>query len=97
MPAPSRWASWYSSARVLLEVNMISLPRKPHFSASISSVRLGFLQHLETEVQPMKKPFVTKQQLSAITAQYPTPFHLYDESGIRANARRWTGGGRPPG
>ena len=46
----------------------------------------------------MKKPFVTKQQLDAITAQYPTPFHLYDESGVRANARRlcaafaWNGG-----
>ena len=36
----------------------------------------------------MKRPFVTKQQLDAITAQYPTPFHLYDEAGIRANARR---------
>ena len=36
----------------------------------------------------MKTPFVTKEQLEAITAQYPTPFHLYDERGIRANARR---------
>ena len=36
----------------------------------------------------MKKPFVTLEQLQAITAQYPTPFHLYDEAGIRANARR---------
>ena len=40
MKAPSRSASRYSSARVLLEENMISSPRKPHFSASISSVRL---------------------------------------------------------
>ena len=40
MTAPRRSASWYSSARVLLEENMISRPRKPHFSASISSVRL---------------------------------------------------------
>lgn len=36
----------------------------------------------------MKTPFVTKEQLEAITAQYPTPFHLYDEKGIRENARR---------
>ena len=46
----------------------------------------------------MKKPFVTKQQLDEITARHPTPFHLYDETGIRANARRvnaafaWNGG-----
>ena len=35
----------------------------------------------------MKTPFVTKAQLDAITAQYPTPFHIYDEKGIRENAR----------
>ena len=36
----------------------------------------------------MKKPFVTLEQLQAIVDQYPTPFHLYDEKGIRENARR---------
>lgn len=36
----------------------------------------------------MKKPFVSLEQLKKITAQYPTPFHLYDEKGIRENARR---------
>lgn len=36
----------------------------------------------------MKTPFVTQDQLEAIAAQYPTPFHLYDEKGIRDNARR---------
>ena len=36
----------------------------------------------------MKTPFVTKDQLEAIAAQYPTPFHVYDEKGIRENARR---------
>lgn len=36
----------------------------------------------------MKKPFVTKAQLDTITARYPTPFHIYDEKGIRENARR---------
>lgn len=36
----------------------------------------------------MKKPFVTRDQLETIAASYPTPFHLYDEKGIRENARR---------
>lgn len=36
----------------------------------------------------MKKTFVTTQQLERITAKYPTPFHLYDEKGIRENARK---------
>lgn len=35
-----------------------------------------------------KKPFVTKEQLVEIVKQYPTPFHLYDEKGIRENARK---------
>ena len=35
----------------------------------------------------MKTPFVTKAQLEEIAAKYPTPFHLYDEKGMRANAR----------
>ncbi len=36
----------------------------------------------------MKKPFLTKDQLEAVAVQYPTPFHIYDERGIRENARR---------
>ncbi len=36
----------------------------------------------------MKKPFVTKEQLEEISKTYPTPFHLYDEKGIRENARK---------
>ena len=35
-----------------------------------------------------KKPFVTKEQLEEIIKQHPTPFHLYDEKGIRENAAR---------
>ena len=35
-----------------------------------------------------KKTFVTKAQLDEIVKQYPTPFHLYDEKGIRENARK---------
>lgn len=35
----------------------------------------------------MKKTFVTKEKLEEIVAKIPTPFHLYDEAGLRANAR----------
>ena len=35
-----------------------------------------------------KKPFVTLEKLREITKTYPTPFHLYDERGIRENAER---------
>ena len=34
-----------------------------------------------------KKAFITKAQAEEIVKQYPTPFHLYDEAGIRENAR----------
>ena len=34
-----------------------------------------------------KIPFVTKEQLDEITKTYPTPFHLYDEKGIRENVK----------
>lgn len=34
-----------------------------------------------------KKPFVTKEQLDEIVQKYPTPFHIYDEKGIRENAK----------
>ncbi len=32
-----------------------------------------------------KKPFVTLEQIKEITKTYPTPFHIYDEKGIRKN------------
>ena len=36
----------------------------------------------------MKKiPFVTKEKVQDIVKEYPTPFHLYDEKGIRENAK----------
>lgn len=35
----------------------------------------------------MKRPFATREQLEEIAARYPTPFHLYDERGIRETAR----------
>lgn len=35
----------------------------------------------------MKKPFISKEKLEDMTSQYPTPFHLYDEAGIRQKDR----------
>ena len=34
-----------------------------------------------------KKAFVTREQIEEITKRYPTPFHIYDEKGIRENAQ----------
>ena len=34
-----------------------------------------------------KKPFITLEQAQRIIADVPTPFHIYDEKGIRENAR----------
>ena len=36
----------------------------------------------------MKTPFVTKEEIQEIAKTYPTPFHIYDEKGIRENARK---------
>lgn len=36
----------------------------------------------------MKKPFVNLDQLKGIVKEFPTPFHLYDEKGIRENAKK---------
>ena len=35
----------------------------------------------------MKTPFTTKEKLEEIIREIPTPFHIYDEKGIRENAR----------
>ena len=34
-----------------------------------------------------KKTFVRKEQIEEIVKKYPTPFHIYDERGIRENAK----------
>ncbi len=34
-----------------------------------------------------KKPILTLEQIKEITKTYPTPFHIYDEKAIRANAQ----------
>lgn len=36
----------------------------------------------------MKQPFITKEKIIDIAKTYPTPFHIYDERGIRENAAR---------
>ena len=36
----------------------------------------------------MKIPFISRDQLENIVSKYETPFHLYDEKGIRENARK---------
>ena len=35
-----------------------------------------------------KKPFVTLEQVKEIVKTYPTPFHIYDERGIRENVKK---------
>jgi diaminopimelate decarboxylase len=35
-----------------------------------------------------KKAFVTKEMIEEIVKTYPTPFHIYDEKGIRENAKK---------
>ena len=35
-----------------------------------------------------KRPFITKEKAEEIIREIPTPFHIYDEKGIRENARR---------
>ena len=35
-----------------------------------------------------KRPFVSLEQVREMEKKYPTPFHLYDEKGIRENARK---------
>lgn len=40
------------------------------------------------EAYAAKQPFVDKETLEHIVEQFPTPFHLYDEAGIRRNHAR---------
>ncbi len=35
-----------------------------------------------------KEPFLTLEEVKEITKTYPTPFHIYDEAGIRENVRQ---------
>ena len=50
----------------------------------------------------MKTPFIKREALEKIVEEFPTPFHLYDEKGIREKARAvnqafsWNKGIRAP-
>ena len=45
-------------------------------------------KELEKEVLTLsKEAFITKEKAEEIAAQIPTPFHIYDEAGIRKNAQ----------
>jgi len=45
------------------------------------------MKKLQTGAIMKKKPFTTKEKLEEIIKEIPTPFHLYDEKGIRENAK----------
>lgn len=45
------------------------------------------LANLADEGYALKTPFVGKTKLESLAGEFPTPFHLYDEAAIRANAR----------
>ena len=55
-------------------------------AATIKSI-FRFSKDCSREALSLKETFVTLDQLRQITARYPTPFHLYDEAGIRRTAR----------
>lgn len=43
----------------------------------------------ESNLARKKEPFVNKKQLEKIISEFATPFHIYDEKGIRKNAREF--------
>ena len=45
------------------------------------------LENLPNWGYDLKTPFADKATLEALASEFPTPFHLYDEAAIRANAR----------
>ena len=44
------------------------------------------LQEYESKLHLVEKFVTIKEQIEEIVKSYPTPFHLYDEKGIRENA-----------
>lgn len=55
----------------------------------LAKFRLRYIIQKEFESRELsmqKRPFVTREEIEEITKTYPTPFHIYDEAGIRANA-----------
>ena len=50
--------------------------------------RIKNIKETPEDMKMEKKAFVTKEQVEEIVKSYPTPFHIYDEKGIRENARK---------
>ena len=46
------------------------------------------MQEKTERTKKMKTPFITKAKAEEIIKEIPTPFHIYDEEGIRENARK---------
>ena len=46
------------------------------------------MQERTERTKKMKTPFITKAKAEEIIKEIPTPFHIYDEKGIRENARK---------
>ena len=46
------------------------------------------MQERTERTKKMKTPFITKAKAGEIIKEIPTPFHIYDEKGIRENARK---------
>ena len=51
------------------------------------AVRPKRVRSAQRRQRQMKRPFLTLDQAREIIKTYPTPFHIYDEKGIRATAR----------
>ena len=50
-------------------------------------MNLGEIRRRDEEYSMEKKAFVTREMVEEIAKKYPTPFHIYDERGIRENAK----------
>ncbi len=50
-------------------------------------INVYFLK-IRRNVKMSKTPFISKEQAEEIIKKFPTPFHIYDEKGIRENARK---------
>ncbi len=54
----------------------------------MATAAIGRVHINERDVTMEKKPFLTEAMAQEIIQDVPTPFHVYDEKGIRENARR---------
>ena len=73
--------------------DMVRLAEEGYLEKSYSSsgrvpTPLGFRFYIKTLMAEKKLPF-TKEQILEIMKKHPTPFHIYDEAGIRGNAKKF--------